>query len=82
MIPGEYLLDENAGPIEANAGRRTVRVVVRNTGDRPVQVGSHFHFFEVNRRLRLTAAPLTGCASIFRRARRFGSSRARKKKSS
>ncbi|HEY4742973.1 MAG TPA: urease subunit beta [Candidatus Acidoferrales bacterium] len=51
MIPGEYLLDENAGPIEANAGRRTVRVVVRNTGDRPVQVGSHFHFFEVNRAL-------------------------------
>jgi urease beta subunit len=53
VIPGEYLLDENAGPIEANAGRRTVRVVVRNTGDRPVQVGSHFHFFEVNRALAL-----------------------------
>jgi urease subunit beta len=51
VIPGEYLLDENAGPIKANAGRRTVRVVVRNTGDRPVQVGSHFHFFEVNRAL-------------------------------
>jgi urease subunit beta len=51
VIPGEYLLDEDAGPIEANAGRRTVRVVVRNTGDRPVQVGSHFHFFEVNRAL-------------------------------
>ncbi len=51
MIPGEYLLDENAGPIEANAGRRTVRAVVRNTGDRPVQVGSHFHFFEANRAL-------------------------------
>jgi len=51
VIPGEYLLDENAGPIEANAGRRTVRAVVRNTGDRPVQVGSHFHFFEANRAL-------------------------------
>ena len=51
VIPGEYFLDENAGPVEANAGRRTVRVVVRNTGDRPVQVGSHFHFFEVNRAL-------------------------------
>ncbi len=45
------MLDEKAGPIEANAGRRTVRIVVRNTGDRPVQIGSHFHFFEVNREL-------------------------------
>ncbi|HVC00543.1 MAG TPA: urease subunit beta [Candidatus Dormibacteraeota bacterium] len=51
MKPGEYLLDENAGPILANAGRRTVRVLVKNTGDRPVQVGSHYHFFEVNRAL-------------------------------
>jgi urease subunit beta len=51
MIPGEYFLNEKAGPIEANAGRRTARIVVRNTGDRPVQVGSHFHFFEVNRAL-------------------------------
>ena len=37
--------------IEANAGRRTIQVVVRHTGDRPVQVGSHFHFYEVNRAL-------------------------------
>src|ERR1700684_85511 len=51
VIPGEYFLDENAGPVEANAGRRTVRVVVRNTGDRPIQVGSHYHFFEVNQAL-------------------------------
>lgn len=51
MIPGEYLFDEAAGAIEANAGRRTVRVLVQNKGDRPVQVGSHFHFFEVNREL-------------------------------
>ena len=50
MIPGEYLLGE--GDIEANAGRRTVQVTVANTGDRPIQVGSHFHFFEVNRALR------------------------------
>jgi urease subunit beta len=49
MKPGEYLLENQ--PIEANAGRRTARVVVRHTGDRPVQVGSHFHFFEVNRAL-------------------------------
>src|SRR6266540_5600908 len=50
MIPGEYILGE--GDIEANAGRRTVELTVANTGDRPIQVGSHFHFFEVNRALR------------------------------
>jgi urease beta subunit len=49
MIPGEYLLGD--GDIEANAGRRTARLTVANTGDRPVQVGSHFHFFEANRAL-------------------------------
>jgi urease beta subunit len=50
MIPGEYILGE--GDIEANAGRRTVELTVANTGDRPIQVGSHFHFFEANRALR------------------------------
>jgi urease beta subunit len=49
MIPGEYLFD--GGPLELNADRPTVVVEVNNTGDRPVQVGSHFHFFEVNRAL-------------------------------
>jgi urease beta subunit len=49
MIPGEYLLAE--GDIECNVGRSTITVQVVNTGDRPVQVGSHFHFFEVNRQL-------------------------------
>ncbi|MEI6947200.1 urease subunit beta [Paraflavisolibacter sp. H34] len=49
MIPGEYILAED--PIEINAGRPTVRLTVVNTGDRPVQVGSHFHFFEVNRQM-------------------------------
>ena len=48
MKPGEYLLDLDAGPVEANAGRRTARGLVKNTGDRPIQVGSHFHFFETN----------------------------------
>jgi urease subunit beta/urease subunit gamma/beta len=48
-IPGEWLL--SAEPIEINAGRRGLRRSVRNTGDRPIQVGSHFHFFEVNRAL-------------------------------
>jgi len=47
MIPGEYLLE--SGDIEANVGRRTLELTVENTGDRPIQVGSHFHFFEVNR---------------------------------
>ncbi|HVQ74690.1 MAG TPA: urease subunit beta [Candidatus Binatia bacterium] len=50
MIPGEILLGD--GDIEANAGRPVVRVVVANAGDRPIQVGSHFHFFEANRALR------------------------------
>jgi urease beta subunit len=50
VIPGEYLLGE--GDVEANAGRRTVELTVTNTGDRPIQVGSHFHFFEANRALR------------------------------
>ena len=49
MIPGEYLLGE--GDIVANADRRTVEITVANTGDRPIQVGSHFHFFEANRAL-------------------------------
>ena len=58
MIPGEYLLGE--GDIVANAGRRTVELTVANTGDRPVQVGSHFHFFEVNRALRFDRAQAFG----------------------
>ena len=50
MIPGELLPAE--GNVELNAGRDTTTVTVANTGDRPVQVGSHFHFFETNRALR------------------------------
>ena len=46
MIPGEYQIQP--GEIELNAGRRTLRVTVANSGDRPIQVGSHFHFFETN----------------------------------
>src|ERR671937_492421 len=49
MIPGEYFLRSDA--IEANTGRATSRVTVTNRGDRPIQVGSHCHFFEVNRAL-------------------------------
>lgn len=50
MIPGELFPAD--GDIELNAGRETVTVSVANTGDRPIQVGSHFHFFEVNTALR------------------------------
>jgi urease subunit beta len=46
MVPGEVKAAD--GDIELNAGRRTVRVEVVNTGDRPVQVGSHYHFYETN----------------------------------
>lgn len=46
MIPGEILVE--AGEIELNPGRPTVQLRVANTGDRPIQVGSHFHFYEVN----------------------------------
>lgn len=46
MIPGEIL--PQAGELELNAGRTTIRVDVSNHGDRPIQVGSHFHFYEVN----------------------------------
>lgn len=49
LRPGEYFLE--AEPIQANIGRRTTRMVVRHTGDRPVQIGSHYHFFEVNNAL-------------------------------
>jgi len=54
MIPGEYLLEPE--PIEINAGRRTALIAVTNTGDRPIQVGSHCHFFEANRALRFDRA--------------------------
>jgi urease subunit beta len=50
MIPGEIITQ--AGDIELNVGRPTISLTVANTGDRPVQVGSHFHFFEVNKALR------------------------------
>ena len=46
MIPGE--MNIQTGEIELNAGRRTVRLKVANSGDRPIQVGSHYHFFETN----------------------------------
>jgi urease subunit beta len=49
MIPGEVITKD--GEIELNAGRETIEIEVANTGDRPIQVGSHYHFFETNRGL-------------------------------
>ena len=53
MKPGEYFVDDAgsadaAGDILANADRATTRILIQHTGDRPIQVGSHFHFYEVN----------------------------------
>jgi urease beta subunit len=53
-----YLLREE--PVEINAGRRTTTIIVANTGDRPIQIGSHFHFFEVNRALQFDRAAALG----------------------
>jgi urease subunit beta len=58
MIPGEYILAK--GDIECNVGRATCKITVLNTGDRPVQVGSHFHFFEVNRQMEFNRAQAFG----------------------
>ena len=58
MIPGEMFCAD--GYIEINAGRRTITVNVANTGDRPIQVGSHYHFFENNGGLRFDRAPTRG----------------------
>jgi len=58
MKPGEYFIED--APIEANVGRRMATLVVRHTGDRPVQVGSHYHFFEVNDALDFDRAEARG----------------------
>ena len=58
MIPGEYQIQD--GEIELNAGRRTLTLSVANTGDRPIQVGSHYHFFETNDALAFDRAAARG----------------------
>ena len=58
MVPGELLVD--AGDLTLNPGRRTVTAVVRNTGDRPIQVGSHYHFAETNAALDFDRAAARG----------------------
>ncbi len=52
MIPGEIITAPDASPVAANVGLETKIITVANTGDRPIQVGSHFHFYEVNTALR------------------------------
>src|ERR1700719_893387 len=59
MIPGEIITA--SGEIELNVGRPTVEIEVANTGDRPIQVGSHYHFFETNTALRFDRAASRGC---------------------
>ena len=59
MIPGELFTD--AGEIEINAGRPTVTLTVANTGDRPIQVGSHYHFYETNAALGFEREQARGC---------------------
>jgi urease subunit beta len=58
MIPGEYQIQD--GEIELNAGRRTLTLTVANSGDRPIQVGSHYHFFETNDALTFDRANTRG----------------------
>ena len=59
MIPGEMITV--GGDLELNAGRRLTRLTVANTGDRPIQVGSHYHFAETNPALRFDRALARGC---------------------
>lgn len=58
MVPGEYIL--RADPIELNAGRPTIKLFVANSADRPVQVGSHYHFYEINPALQFDRARAYG----------------------
>lgn len=60
MIPGEIIVAKDAAPLPANLDLATVTLVVANTGDRPIQVGSHYHFFETNEALRFDRAASRG----------------------
>ena len=59
MIPGEVVAA--AGELELNKGRKTVTLEITNTGDRPIQVGSHYHFFETNEALKFDRKKAYGC---------------------
>ena len=58
MIPGEYFI--KPGEIELNKGRKTLTLTVSNSGDRPIQVGSHYHFFETNPALKFDRSKTKG----------------------
>ncbi len=58
MIPGEYELQ--SGEIDLNVDRKTLKITVENSGDRPIQVGSHYHFFETNPALKFDRASTKG----------------------
>ncbi|MGK7934659.1 MAG: urease subunit beta [Xenococcaceae cyanobacterium] len=58
MIPGEIITQ--SGEIELNQGRETLTLTIANTGDRPIQIGSHFHFYEVNSALQFDREPTKG----------------------
>ena len=60
MIPGEIIVAQDAPDLVANAGSETKVIEVANTGDRPIQVGSHYHFFETNSALRFDRAAARG----------------------
>jgi urease subunit beta len=60
MIPGEIIVAENSAPLPANTGLATKAIRVANTGDRPIQIGSHFHFYEVNESLSFDRAAARG----------------------
>ena len=60
MIPGEIIPSADAAPLDANLGLVTKKLEVTNTGDRPIQVGSHYHFFETNEALRFDRAASRG----------------------
>ena len=68
MIPGEVIAA--AGEIELNSGRETATLSVANTGDRPIQVGSHYHFFETNEALEIRARQARGHPPEHRRRHR------------
>jgi urease beta subunit len=61
MIPGELFIKD--GEVELNAGRKTVTLTVANSGDRPIQVGSHYHFFETNPALKFDRRRARGISS-------------------
>ncbi|MCL4124632.1 UNVERIFIED_CONTAM: hypothetical protein GTU68_033475 [Idotea baltica] len=60
MIPGEIRVNDALGQIELNVGRKTYNLSVANYGDRPIQVGSHYHFYEVNEALKFDREPTKG----------------------